>query len=258
LRASFFDYDAISGRTAWVGVGNYRELFADPLFWRACWNTFVFNGVVTPLQVCLALGMAVLLNRRSRGMAAFRSAFFVPMVISLVVASILWDLLYHPDQGLLNSVLVAIGLPPQPFLTSDRQAMASVIAMVTWKGVGYWTIIFLAGLQAIPTVFREAATIDGASGWHYFWRITLPLLMRTIIFVIVADTSINFLLFVPMYVMTQGGPLDSTTVIMLEIYRNAFTYFRLGYASAMSAVLVTAMLLVVFVQFRMLRPQFEY
>jgi ABC-type sugar transport system permease subunit len=180
------------------------------------------------------------------------------MVISLVVASILWDLLYHPDQGLLNSVLVAIGLPPQPFLTSDRQAMASVIAMVTWKGVGYWTIIFLAGLQAIPTVFREAATIDGASGWHYFWRITLPLLMRTIIFVIVADTSINFLLFVPMYVMTQGGPLDSTTVIMLEIYRNAFTYFRLGYASAMSAVLVTAMLLVVFVQFRMLRPQFEY
>jgi ABC-type sugar transport system permease subunit len=255
---SFFDYDAISGRRVWVGTGNYRELLTDSLFWRACWNTFLFNGVVTPLQVCLSLGIAVLANRRAAGMAAFRSVFFMPMVISLVVASILWDLLYHPDQGLVNSLLVAIGIPPQPFLTSDRQAMASVIAMVTWKGVGYWTVVFLGGLQAIPAVLREAASIDGASGWHYFWRVTLPLLMRTIIFVVVADTSINFLLFVPMYVMTQGGPSDSTTVIMLEIYRNAFAYFRLGYASAMSAVLVIVMLVVVFLQFRILRPQFEY
>ena len=158
----------------------------------------------------------------------------------------------------MNSLLVAIGIPPQPFLTSDRQAMASVIAMVTWKGVGYWMVIFLGGLQAIPTVLREAARIDGASGWHYFWRVTLPLLMRTIVFVVVADTSINFLLFVPMYVMTQGGPSDTTTVLMFEIYRNAFVYFRLGYASAVSTVLLTVMLLVVFVQFRILRPQFEY
>jgi multiple sugar transport system permease protein len=258
VAASFFDYEAISGRRSFIGLGNYHELFADPLFWRACWNTFLFNAVVTPLQVVLALGLAVLVNRRLPGMAVFRSIFFVPAVISLVVASIIWDLIYNPDNGLANSLLAALGVPPQPFLVSARQAMGAVIAMVTWKGVGYWMVVFLAGLQAIPGVFREAALIDGASAWQFFWRVTLPLLVRTIVFVVVADTAINFLLFAPMYVMTQGGPSDSTTVLMFEVYRNAFVYFRLGYASAVSTVLLAVMLLVVVIQFRVLRPRVEY
>jgi len=258
LTASFFDYEAISGRKSWIGLANYRELFADPLFWRACWNTFLFNAVVTPLQVALALALAVLVNRRLPGIAVFRSIFFVPAVISLVVASIVWDLMYNPDSGLVNAVLAAMGLPPQPFLTSARQAMGAVIAMVTWKGVGYWMVIFLAGLQAIPAVYREAAVIDGAPAWSYFWRVTLPLLMRTIVFVVVADTAINFLLFAPIYIMTQGGPSDATTVLMFEVYRNAFVYFRLGYASAVSTILLVVMLVVVFVQFRLLRARFEY
>jgi multiple sugar transport system permease protein len=258
LLASFFDYEAISGRRSWVGLGNYRELFGDPLFWRACWNTFLFNAVVTPLQVALALALAVLVNRRLPGMAVFRSIFFVPAVISLVVASIVWDLMYNPDNGLVNALLAVFGVPPQPLLTSARQAMAAVIAMVTWKGVGYWMVIFLAGLQAIPAVYREAAVIDGASPWGFFWRVTLPLLTRTIVFVVVADTAINFLLFAPVYVMTQGGPSDATTVLMFEVYRNAFVYFRLGYASAVSTVLLAVMLVVVLLQFRVLRARFEY
>jgi multiple sugar transport system permease protein len=258
LWASLFDYEAISGRRTWVGLGNYRELLADPLFWRACWNTFVFNAIVTPLQVVLSLGLAVLVNRRLRGMAVFRSIFFVPAVISLVVASIVWDLIYNPDNGLANSLLALLGIPPQPFLVSARQAMGAIIAMVTWKGVGYWMVIFLAGLQAIPSVFREAALIDGASPGQFFRRVTLPLLTRTVVFVVVADTAINFLLFAPMYIMTQGGPSDSTTVLMFEVYRNAFVYFRLGYASAVSTVLLVVMLLVVLLQFRILRPRVEY
>jgi multiple sugar transport system permease protein len=258
LHASLYDYEAISGRKSWLGLGNYRELFADPLFWRACWNTFLFNGIVTPLQVVLALGLALLLDRRLPGLQFFRAVCFVPAVISLVVASIVWDLMYNPDHGLVNSFLVAVGLPPQPFLTSARQAMGSVIAMVTWKGVGYWMVIFLAGLQAIPAVYREAAVLDGASPLQYLWRVTLPLLMRTIVFVVVADTAINFLLFAPIYIMTQGGPSDSTTVLMFEVYRNAFVYFRLGYASAVSTVLLLVMLLVVLLQFRLLRARFEY
>lgn len=258
LAASFFDYEAISGRKAWIGLGNYRELFGDALFWRACWNTFLFNAVVTPLQVVLALGLAVLVNRRLPGMTVFRSLFFVPAVISLVVASIVWDLIYNPDNGLANSLLAVFGVPPQPFLASARQAMGAVVAMVTWKGVGYWMVIFLAGLQAVPGVFREAAVLDGASAWQFFWRVTLPLLVRTIAFVVVADTAINFLLFAPMYIMTQGGPSDSTTVLMFEVYRNAFVYFRLGYASAVSTVLLTIMVVVVVVQFRVLRPRVEY
>jgi len=136
--------------------------------------------------------------------------------------------------------------------------MGAVIAMVTWKGVGYWMVIFLAGLQAIPSVFSEAALIDGASPWAFFWRITLPLLARTIVFVVVADTAINFLVFAPMYIMTQGGPSDATTVLMFEVYRNAFVYFRLGYASAVSTLLLAIMLVVVVVQFRVLRPRVEY
>jgi multiple sugar transport system permease protein len=258
LAASLFDYEAISGRKTFIGLGNYLEMFGDPLFWRACWNTFLFNAIVTPLQVVLALGLAVLVNRQLPGMTFFRSLFFVPAVISLVVASIVWDLIYNPDNGLANGLLGLIGIPPQPFLTSARQAMGSVIAMVTWKGVGYWMVIFLAGLQAIPTVFREAALIDGASPRQFFVRVTLPLLVRTIVFVVVADTAINFLLFAPMYIMTQGGPSDSTTVLMFEVYRNAFVYFRLGYASAVSTVLLAIMLLVVLVQFRVLRPRVEY
>lgn len=258
LAASFFDYEAISGRKAWIGLGNYRELFADPLFWRACWNTFLFNAVVTPLQVALSLALAVLVNRRLPGMAVFRSICFVPAVISLVVASIVWDLMYNPDNGLVNGLLGAVGVPPQPFLTSARQAMGAVIAMVTWKGVGYWMVILLAGLQAIPAVYREAAVLDGASPGAYFWRVTLPLLRRTIVFVVVADTSINFLLFAPVYIMTQGGPSDATTVLMFEVYRNAFVYFRLGYASAVSTVLLAVMVVVVLLQFRLLRARFEY
>ncbi len=258
LAASLFDYEAISGRKAWIGLGNYRELFADPLFWRACWNTFLFNAVVTPLQVVLSLALAVLVNRRLPGMAVFRSICFVPAVISLVVASIVWDLMYNPDNGLVNGLLGAVGVPPQPFLTSARQAMGAVIAMVTWKGVGYWMVILLAGLQAIPAVYREAAVLDGASPGAYFWRVTLPLLRRTIVFVVVADTSINFLLFAPVYIMTQGGPSDATTVLMFEVYRNAFVYFRLGYASAVSTVLLAVMIVVVLLQFRLLRARFEY
>jgi multiple sugar transport system permease protein len=119
-------------------------------------------------------------------------------------------------------------------------------------------VIFLAGLQAIPAVYREAAVIDGAPPWAFFWRVTLPLLTRTIVFVVVADTAINFLLFAPVYIMTQGGPSDATTVLMFEVYRNAFVYFRLGYASAVSMVLLAAMLVVVFLQFRVLRSRFEY
>jgi multiple sugar transport system permease protein len=214
--------------------------------------------VVTPLQVVLALGLAVLVNRHVPGMTVFRSIFFVPAVISLVVASIIWDLIYNPDNGLANSLLAVVGIPPQPFLVSARQAMGAVIAMVTWKGIGYWMVIFLAGLHAIPGVFREAALIDGASPWQFFWRVTLPLLVRTIVFVVVANTAINFLLFAPMYIMTQGGPSDSTTVLMFEVYRNAFVYFRLGYASAVSTLLLVIMLVVVVVQFRVLRPRVEY
>ncbi len=258
LRLSFFDFQLISGQQRFVGIENYVTMAADPTFWRAMVNTLVFNAIVTPLQIVCALGLALLVNRKLAGRDVFRSLYFLPAVLSLVVASVIWDLLYHPDSGLINAFLVTLGLPRQPFLVSANQALGAIIAMVTWKGAGYWMVIFIAGLQAIPEHVYEAARIDGANAWQSFARITLPLLSGTIVFVAVADTAINFLLFAPVYVMTQGGPSESTTVLMYEVYRSAFVYLRMGYATAIASVLLLMTLVVVAIQMRVLRVDFDY
>ena len=258
LRLSFYEVRLIAGRLDFIGLANYAELAGDPVILKATVNTLLFNAVVTPAQVILALGLAVLVNRNGRGIQVFRSLFFIPAVISLVVASIIWKLMYAPDSGLINGLLAAAGLPRQTFLTNRSQAMASLMGMVIWKGVGYWMIILLAGLKEIPEEIREAATVDGAGPVRRFFTITLPLLSPTLLFVVVADTVINFLLFVPVYVMTQGGPSEATTLLMFEVYRNAFVYTRFGYAAAISTVLLLVIVIAVALQVRFLRVEFEY
>lgn len=258
LRLSFYEVRLIAGRADFIGLANYAELVRDPVILKATVNTLLFNLVVTGAQVVLALGLALLVNRQAKGIAVFRSLFFVPPVMSLVVASIIWKLMYLPDNGLINGLLGAVGLPPQPFLTSRSQAMLSVMGMVIWKGVGYWTVILFAGLRQIPEGVQEAAIVDGAGPVRHFFAITLPLLSPTLLFVVVADTVINFLLFVPIYVMTQGGPSDTTTLLMFEVYRNAFVYTRFGYAAAISTVLLLVTAAAVAIQMRFLRVEFEY
>ncbi|HEY7139462.1 MAG TPA: sugar ABC transporter permease [Methylomirabilota bacterium] len=258
LRLSFYEVRLLAREYDFIGLANYAELVRDPVVCQAIVNTLIFNLVVTPLQVALALGLAVLVNRRVPGIALFRSIFFVPAVMSLVVASIIWKLMYAPDTGLLNGILAALGLPRQTFLTSRSQAMISVMGMVTWKGVGYWMVILFAGLREIPEAIREAAIVDGAGPVRRFFSITLPLLTPVLLFVTVADTAINFLLFVPVYVMTQGGPSDATTLLMFEVYRNAFVYTRFGYAAAISSLLLAVIGLFVAVQVRFLRVDYEY
>jgi ABC-type sugar transport system permease subunit len=258
LRLSFYDVKPIARTQEFIGLANFAELVRDPVILKAALNTLLFNGVVTPTQIALALGLAVLVNRTGRTIQLFRSIFFMPAVISLVVASIVWKLMYAPDSGLINGLLLAAGLPPQAFLTSQAQAMASVMGMVIWKGVGYWMVILLAGLKEIPESIQEAAVVDGASPTRRFFSITLPLLSPTLLFVVVADTVINFLLFVPVYIMTQGGPSESTTLLMFEVYRNAFVYTRFGYASAISTALLLVIALAVSLQMRFLRVEFEY
>jgi multiple sugar transport system permease protein len=258
LRLSFYEVRLLARQYEFVGLANYAELVRDPVVVKATVNTLVFNLVVTPVQVALALGLAVLVNRRVPGIAVFRSLYFVPAVISLVVASIVWKLMYAPDTGLLNGLLAALGLPRQTFLTSQAQAMASVIGMVVWKGVGYWMVILFAGLREIPEAIHEAATVDGAGPVRRFFAVTLPLLTPVLLFVVVADTAINFLLFVPVYVMTQGGPSDATTLLMFEVYRNAFVYTRFGYAAAISTALLLVIGVTVALQIRFLRVEYEY
>lgn len=258
LRLSFYEVRPIARTQEFIGLANFLELVHDPVILKATWNTLLFNLVVTPIQIVLALGLAVLVNRKGKVVQAFRSVFFMPAVISLVVASIIWKLMYAPDSGLINGLLIAAGIPAQTFLTSQAQAMASVVGMVVWKGVGYWMVILLAGLKDIPEGIQEAAIVDGAGPIKRFFAITLPLLSPTLLFVVVADTVINFLLFVPVYVMTQGGPSEATTLLMFEVYRNAFVYTRFGYAAAISTALLLVIALAVTVQMRFLRVEFEY
>jgi multiple sugar transport system permease protein len=258
LRLSFYEVRPIARTQEFIGLANFLELIRDPVILRATWNTLLFNLVVTPTQIALALGLAVLVNRKGRVVQGFRSLFFMPAVISLVVASIIWKLMYAPDSGLINGLLISVGIPAQTFLTSQSQAMASLMGMVVWKGVGYWMVILLAGLKDIPEGIQEAAIVDGAGPTKRFFAITLPLLSPTLLFVVVADTVINFLLFVPVYVMTQGGPSEATTLLMFEVYRNAFVYTRFGYAAAISTALLLVIAVAVGIQMRFLRVEFEY
>ena len=258
LRLSFYEVRPIARTQEFIGLANFAELVRDPVILKATVNTLLFNLAVTPVQVVLALGLAVLVNRKGRMIQVFRSLFFMPAVISLVVASIIWKLMYAPDSGLINGLLIAVGLPAQTFLTSQSQAMASLMGMVVWKGVGYWMVILLAGLKEIPESIQEAAIVDGAGSGRRFFSVTLPLLSPTLVFVVVADTVINFLLFVPVYVMTQGGPSEATTLLMFEVYRNAFVYTRFGYAAAISTALLLVIAVAVSIQMRFLRVEFEY
>ncbi len=257
LRISFFDYSLLNPDQIPVGLENYDRAVKDPVFRIALRNTLSYTVLLVALQTVWALGLAFLLKQRVRGLAFFRSAFFIPVVTSLVVISTVWKLMFN-SQGFINGFLRTVGLPPQPFLSSAAQALPSLVLMSMWKDVGFYMLIFLAGLQAIPLELYESASIDGASKWQGFWGITLPLLRRATVFVVVVGTISAFKVFTPVYLMTDGGPADSTMVIVFYIFRSAFRYFQMGYASAMSVVLLGIVLVLTLIQFRLLRTSVEY
>ncbi len=257
VRISFFDYSLLNPEQIPVGLENYQRAWTDPVFRIALKNTLLYTVLLVILQTGWALGLALLLKQRIRGLAFFRSAFFVPVITSLVVISTVWKLMYN-SQGFINGFLRTAGLSPQPFLSSDGQALLSLVFMSMWKDVGFYMLIFLAGLQSIPLDLYESASIDGASRAQSFWRITLPLLRRASVFVVVVGTIAAFKVFTPVYIMTDGGPADSTMVIVFYIFRSAFRYFQMGYASAMSVVLLGIVLVMTLIQFRLLRTNVEY
>ncbi len=231
--------------TVFVGLDNYALLLGDPTFWHSVQTTLIFNLIINPLQTALALLLALLVSMRLRGVGLFRGIFFVPIAVSITVASIVWQLMLDPQSGLVNGILTWAGLPAQPFLTSPSQALPSIILIASWIGVGYWMFFFLAGLQGIPPTLYEAAAIDGASAARAFFYITLPLLRRVVAFVLVADTTANFLLFAPVYILTHGGPQGSTDLLMYEAYRSGFIGLDVGRATSITTVLIAILLLVV-------------
>jgi multiple sugar transport system permease protein len=247
----FLRWDLVTA-PSFAGFDNIRLLVNDGRFWRAVGNTFVFLSIHVPLQIVTALGLALALNRKLAGRGFWRAAFFLPVVISGAVVAILWSNLYATDVGLINKLLVRIGLAPVSWLTDPNTAMPAIAVMVTWKNVGFYVIIYLAGLQYIPRSCQEAIEIEGASAWQRFRYLTLPSLLPQTILVVTLSTINGFQLFIEPYVMTGGGPLRRTYSVVLYLYTNAFAYQKMGYAATIGVALALIIGTVVLVQRRVI------
>jgi ABC-type sugar transport system permease subunit len=239
----------------WIGLKNFSRLVGDPLFFKSLGNTLIFLGFHIPLQVVVALVFALLLNSRIRGRGFFRAVYFFPVVVSGVAVTILWQQLYAFDNGVLNSILTGFGLPRIPWLVDSSVAMASIALMATWKNVGIYIVLFLAGLQTISRELYEAAELDGDTPWQVFFSITLPMLNPTIIVIVVLSTIGGFSLFIEPYVLTGGGPMQSTLSGMLYIYNQAFYFNHMGYAATLGFVYATIILAVVLLQRKLIESE---
>ncbi len=233
-----------------IGVGNFVRVFQDRLFFTAIYNTLKFLVVHIPLQIIVALLLAEILNQKIVLRPFFRAAFFLPVVVSGVVVSMLWQQLYGFDTGILNRLLSTFGLGKIGWLVDPDMAMVSIAIMATWKNVGLYIILFLVGLQTVPPQYYEAADLEGASHWQKFWYITLPMINPTIFMVVILSTIGGFSLFIEPYIMTGGGPLNSTLSAVLYIYKQAFTNYHMGYAATLGFFFAFIILAVVVVQKR--------
>lgn len=256
LVLSFTDFDLYAlgdpSTARFIGLQNYTELIQSPVFWKALGNTFYFVLVGGPLSVAVSLGAALLVNAKLvRFKGLFRTVFFAPVVTTLVAVAIVWRYLYHSRYGLFNYGLGKLGIEPVDWLGDPAWAMPAIILLAVWKNFGYNMIIFVAGLQNIPDELYEAAQIDGASGWQRFRHITLPMLAPTFLFVGIITMIGYFQLFAEPYVMTEGGPLQSTISIVYLMYEEGFKWWNLGYASAVAFVLFLIMLVGTFIQLRL-------
>ena len=221
-----------------IGLENYQKLFSDKNFWLALKNTVYFTVIVVPCQCVLALALALQVSKKFRGVAVFRTMYFAPQLTSMVVISVLWSVLYNanPNTGLINSILVSLGMSPIKFLSDASTAMNSIIFMSAWQGAGYQMMIFLAGLQGIPRDQYEAASVDGATKFKQFLYITIPGLKGTIKYVIMITMIQAMKLFTQPYIMTQGGPKNSTKTLVYYIYTQGFQKGNFGYACSIAAV----------------------
>ncbi|MGE5315564.1 MAG: carbohydrate ABC transporter permease [Acidobacteriota bacterium] len=239
---SLSDFDIYSladfSNARFVGFRNYIDLMHDPLFWKALGNTFYFVAAGGPLSVAASLSAALLINSKLvRFKGFFRSVYFLPVVTTLVAVSIVWRFLYHPRYGMLNYLLSLAGISPVDWLGDPVWAMPAIILLAVWKNFGYNMIIFIAGLQNIPDYLYEAARLDGASAWQQFRSITVPMLAPTTFFVVIITMIGYFQLFAEPYVMTDGGPLQSTMSVVLMMYKEGFKWWSMGYSAAVAFAL---------------------
>lgn len=239
--------------TYFAGLQNYIDLFSDPVFYKSLWNTVIFNLITTPVEVFFAFVLALVFNQKLKGIRVFRTIFYLPVCISMVMATTVWALMMNPYQGLLNTFLGYFGLGWQGFLTDPKQALACIMLIAAWKTIPYWMMFMLAGMQSIPDNVYEAAIIDGSTGLHQVLHITIPLMKNTFGFVIISNSITNMLLFAPMYVQTNGGPSNATNVLMLEAYKSAYSYHNMGRSYAIVVILIVVSILFLWIQNKFFR-----
>jgi len=258
LYLSFHRWDILNPEKPYVGLNNYRQLRHDAYFRQAVRNTAYFTLATVPLSAGLGLGIALLLNQRIHGRAIFRTLFYLPVVTPLVVSGLIWKWVLDGDFGLLNYYIGKIGISPQLWLSNPSLAMPSVIAMSVWATVGFTMLVYLAGLQAIPQEYYEAASVDGASRWRQFRHVTLPLLAPSTFFIAVYLIISSFQVFDQIFVMTNGGPLRATTTVVYYIWQAGFQQFTMGYASAMAYGLFAIIFVFTIVQVVMYNRRTDY
>lgn len=252
IMLSFTNFNMIT-TPSFVGLANYRALWHDPFFWSALRNTLLYLIVVVPVLVLLPIFLALLVNRALPGITLFRAALYLPAITSLVISGLIWKWVYE-EKGILNYFLIASGVTADPvaFLTDPGNALFSVMAVTVWSGMGYYMVIYLAGLQSIPRHLYEVAEVEGVSAWQQVWHITIPLLRPSVAVVTVMSSISAMKVFEEIYVMTQGGPLDSSKTLVFYIYQSAFEDFEMGYASAVGVVLFAITLVFSLINLRLL------
>jgi len=237
----------------WNGLGRYALLMEDTRFFKALGNTFLFAVMTVPLGTVISLLLAVLINQSVRGIYFFRTAYYLPVVTSFVAVSFIWLWIYEPQFGVLNQLLEKVGLPTSAWLRDPNTSMLSIAILSIWKNAGYNMIIFLAGLQGVPDYLYEAAEIDGAGPTQRFWYITVPMLSPTTFFVFVVYFIGALQMFTQSWILTQGGPLDSTLTVVYMIYQNGFEFLKMGSAAAMSVVLFIFIAIITYINTRIVR-----
>ncbi|MCI8909133.1 MAG: sugar ABC transporter permease [Oscillibacter sp.] len=235
----------------------YQILFSDKTFWNSLWTTLKMNIVMIPLQVVVSFILALLVNNMVAGIGVFRSIYYLPVTMAISVASVTWNLMMNVNNGVFNSLLSLAGIESQGFFTDAKQALWCIVVMATWKGCGYWMMYLLAGLKGVDQSLYESATLDGASYFTTLRKITLPLISRAMLFVIVANTTANMLLFAPSKLITEGGPQNSTNVLMYEVYKSAFRNSNMSRAGAITTILLVIIIVTVVLQFRMMNKTDE-
>ncbi len=238
-----------------IGVDNYTRLFQDRLFWTSIVNTLKFLLLHIPLQIAVALFLAVLLNQKIKAVSFFRASFFMPVIVSGVVVTILWQQLFGFDSGIINRFVTGLGFSKVGWLVDPDVAIYSIAVMATWKNVGLYIILFLVGLQTVPTQYYEAAKLEGATKWQQFYHITLPMINPTLFMVVILSTIGGFSLFIEPYIMTGGGPLNKTLSAVLYIYKQAFQYYNMGYSATLGFFYAFMIMLVVVIQKRVIEKE---